>query len=175
MRLLLACVAHLERAAAARPNDGFVLRCLGDSLVDTAKAMRRLAGEDDSGLMRATGDVIDDDDDDEDNHEAMALSAESTLPRHSILDPDDDDITRSELGSMVTFSLQRSSLRKRSGMFCVCVFFFSFFFFSFVFIENRSRIVARRRQCLCTSGNCAPVLHRRYQQSRIGFGWFCFV
>lgn len=50
VRLALASVRMMERALTMRPLDAFVLRSLGDSRVDTAKALRRFVGDDESGL-----------------------------------------------------------------------------------------------------------------------------
>jgi hypothetical protein len=107
VQLLLASVAHLERAVAARPMDGFVLRCLGDARVDIGKAMRRLAGDDDSGLMRCAQIA------ELDNDTEPIVSARTVRPL-SIYDECDESITRAELGAPVTCVRERGSLRRES-------------------------------------------------------------
>lgn len=105
--LLSACIVHLERAAAARPNDGFVLRCLGDARVDIGKAMRRLAGDDDSGLMRCAQIAALDND-------SEPIATVRSVRRLTIFDESDESVTRAELGVTVAFERERGSLRRES-------------------------------------------------------------
>jgi hypothetical protein len=107
VNLLLACVGHLERAVAARPADGFVLRCLGDARVDVGKAMRRLGGDDDSGLMRcARLEELDND--------TTVVEVLRTVRRFSVCDECDTSVTHAELGVPVAFERTRGSLRRQS-------------------------------------------------------------